>query len=62
MDDRYLCPDGKVQEVRGAAVEWLRQKKTEDPATSGARSRNGAGSRLNFYSFATLLGRSDGSR
>jgi hypothetical protein len=54
--------DGKVQEVKGAGVEWLRQKKSEDPATFWREVEARRGGTVGFFSFATLLGRSDGSR
>lgn len=43
-------------------MEWLRQKKTEDPATFWHDVEERRGGKVGFFSFATLLGRSDGSR
>ena len=43
-------------------MEWLRQRKTEDPADFWREVEERRGGTVGFFSFATLLGRSDGSR
>ena len=43
-------------------MEWLRQKKSEDPAIFWREVEARRGGTVGFFSFATLLGRSDGSR